>query len=80
MCSAFRSLCPRYIGSLNLTAPTAIRLCKNFTFTYPLDAIGAVYHQFYFISILYIVQVLSRSSIRLPVHHALPELKHLCHR
>ena len=32
MGSAFHQLCPRYSGTINPTAPTAIRLWKTFTF------------------------------------------------
>ena len=32
MGSAFHQLCPRYSGTLTLTAPTAIRLWETFTF------------------------------------------------
>ena len=32
MGSAFHQLCPRYSGTLTLTAPTAIRLWDTFTF------------------------------------------------
>ena len=32
MDSAFHQLCPRYSGTLNPTAPTAIRLWNTFTF------------------------------------------------
>ena len=32
MGSAFHQLCPRYSGTLNPTAPTAIRLWETFTF------------------------------------------------
>ena len=32
MGSAFHQLCPRYIGTLTPTAPTAIRLWDTFTF------------------------------------------------
>ena len=34
MGSAFHQLCPRYSGTLTPTAPTAIRLCETFTFTF----------------------------------------------
>ena len=34
MCSFFHQLCPRYSGTLTLTAPTAIRLRETFIFRY----------------------------------------------
>ena len=33
---AYHQLCLRYSGTLTSTAPTAIKLCKTFTFTFKL--------------------------------------------
>ena len=41
MGSAFHQLCPRYSGTLNPTAPTAISLKKTFTFL-PLKRIAKI--------------------------------------